>query len=332
MSIPVRVLIAALAMFGGSAASLRAEEKASAVEKGTVTFEPPADVGNILERYRLPKTQFPYELVRKRELLASGITIYHLTFPSPVKSSCPENNTVHAEYYRPAGPGPFPCVIVLDILDGTEKVARLCASTLAQNGIGGLFVTMPYYGQRRPAGSRMRMLSTDVPRSVEAVRQSVLDLRCATAWMAARPEVDPQRLGIMGTSLGSLIGTLTAEMEPRLGRVAILLGGGGFVDAYYDHPRARPYREAWEAAGGTRDAVVKFFAPVDPVTCAANLKDRKVLMLAAKHDQIILPKMTEALWNATGRQQIYWVDSNHISAALYLVPGLTHVVRFFKAD
>jgi dienelactone hydrolase len=303
-----------------------------AVERGMATFEPPAHEENVPERYRLPKTRFAYELVRKRDLSASGISIYHLTFPSPVKTSYTENNTVHADYYRPAGAGPFPCVIVLDILAGNEKVARLCASTLAQNGIGGLFVSLPYYGQRRPVGSRLRLLSPDLPRTMEAVRQSVLDLRCATGWMATRPEVDARRLGIMGTSLGSLVAALTAEMEPRLERVAILLGGGGFVDAYYDDPRARPYRKVWEATGGTRTQVEQFLAPVDPLTSAANLKDRKVLMIAAKHDDIILPKMTEALWNATGRQQIYWIDANHYSAALYLVPGLEKVVRFFNSN
>ena len=29
---------------------------------------------------------------------------------------------------------------------------------------------------------------------------------------------------------------LTGEMEPKLGRVAVLLGGGGFIDGYYDDP------------------------------------------------------------------------------------------------
>jgi dienelactone hydrolase len=166
---------------------------------------------------------------------------------------------------------------------------------------------------------------------MEAVRQSVLDLRCATAWMAARPEVDTERLGIMGTSLGSLIATLTAEMEPRLGRVAVLLGGGGFVDAYYDDPRAQPFRKKWEAIGGTKAGATRFFAPVDPLTCAANLKKRKVLMIAAKNDEVILPKMAEALWQATGRQQIVWIDASHLSAVLYLVPGLQHVVRHFSS-
>src|SRR5262249_39425049 len=142
-----------------------------AVEKGAVRVAPPADPATIPARYRLAACEFPYELTHTRTLPGSGIDLYHLTFPSPLPGGCRENNTVHAEYYRPRGPGPFPCVIVLDILAGNEKVARVCASTLAQNGIGGLFVSLPYYGPRRPAGSRLRFLSYDFPHSMEAIRQ-----------------------------------------------------------------------------------------------------------------------------------------------------------------
>src|SRR5262249_13959072 len=135
----------------------------------------------------------------------------------------------------------------------------------------------------------------------EAVRQTVLDIRRATAWMEARPELDPKRLGIHGTSLGSMIGALAAEMEPKLSRVSIALGGGGLVDAYYDDPRAAPYRRVWEAVGGTKALAAWALAPVDPITCAANLKDRRVLMVAGKRDEIVPPRATEALWNAAGQ-------------------------------
>jgi dienelactone hydrolase len=307
----------------------RAEEPAA--DRTKVRFQPMAGQDRLPARYRLAPCQFACTLTRKDDRAVSGIELYHLTFPSPVKSACPENNTVHADYYRPRGAGPFPCVIVLDILAGNEKVARVCASTLAQNGIGGLFVSLPYYGARRPAGSRLRFLSYDVDHTLEAVRQAVLDLRCATAWMESRPEIDARRLGIMGTSLGSFLAALTAEMEPKLGRVAILLGGGGFVDAFYDDPRAAPYRKMWEAAGGTKEEVAKFLAPVDPLTCAANLNERKVLMIAGKRDEIVLPRMAEALWRASGRQQIVWIDAGHYTAALYLVPGLQRVVQHFGA-
>jgi dienelactone hydrolase len=314
-------------------APLKPDEKpaAPAGERGKVRFEPPASEKSIPAFYRLGACEFPYELNSRRELLASNIEICHLTFPSPVKSSSPENNTVHAEYYRPRGPGPFPCVIVLDILAGDERVARLCASTLAQNGIAGLFVSMPYYGQRRPPGSKLRFLSLDIDRTVDAIRQGVLDCRCAVAWMQSRPEIDSRRLGIMGVSLGSMVGALTAEMEPRLGRVAVLLGGGGFVDAYYDDPQAAPFRKMWEAIGGTRAEAAKRLAVLDPLTCAANLKDRKVLMVAARRDQIVRPKMAEALWHASGEQRIYWIDATHYSAVMYIVPGLQQVVEHFGA-
>jgi dienelactone hydrolase len=301
------------------------------VEKGEVSFIPEGDQEKIPERYRLDRHSFDYQLTKIRDLPVSGVEVYELRFPSPIKSPCPENNTVYAEYYRPAGKGPFPCVIVLDITAGDQSLSRMFARHLAQNKIGGLFVQMAYYGPRRPKGSSLRLLSPDVYQTIDAIRQTVLDMRRATAWMASRPEVDVDRLGIMGTSLGSFVAALTAEMEPRLGRVCVLLGGGGFVDAFYDDPRADTYRKIWEAVGGTREQVVKLLAPIDPITHADRLKDRKLLMFAAKQDEIVPPRMAEALWGASGRQKIIWLNAGHYTAAAYLLPGLRHLVEHFGA-
>jgi dienelactone hydrolase len=301
-------------------------------EKGTVHFRPLGDQGNIPERYHLDEHSFDYEMQLKRDLPNSGVTIYQVRFPSPVVSACPENNTVHAEYYRPKGAGPFPGVIVLDITGGDQSLSRTIANYLAQNGIAAMFVQMAYYGPRRPPGSKLRLLSMNIPHTIEAVRQTVLDIRRATAWMEARPELDSKRLGLHGTSLGSMIGALAAEMEPKLSRVSIALGGGGLVDAYYDHPRAAPYRRMWEAVGGTKQMVARLLAPIDPITCAANLKDRKVLMVAGKRDNIVPPSATEALWKAAGKPRILWYDCTHYGAALYLGTILIQVVQHFKAE
>jgi dienelactone hydrolase len=302
-----------------------------AVEKGSIRFKPAGDQKNIPERYRLKAHRFDYQMKQIEDLPLSGLTIHHLTFPSPVKSDCKANNTVHAEYYRPKGKGPFPCVIVLDITAGDQSLSRLIATHLAQNKIGGLFVQMAYYGPRRPPGSKLRLLSYDFKRTTEGIRQTVLDLRRATAWMESRPEIDAKRLGVMGTSLGSFVSALAGEMEPKLRRVAVLLGGGGFVDAFYDHPRAKSFRKFWEALGGTRETAARLIAPVDPITCAANLKDRQLLILAAKRDDIVPPKMAEALWKASGKQKIVWYNCTHYGAAFYLLSGLQQVVKHFGA-
>lgn len=305
---------------------------ASRMETGTVHFRTLGHQKNIPERYRLHEHTFEYEMRLKHELAGSNVQVYELRFPSPVTSACPENNTVYAEYYRPNGQGPFPGVVVLDITAGDQRLSRIIADCLAQNGVAALFVQMAYYGPRRPSGSKLRLLSTNLAHTIDAVRQTVLDIRRAAAWMEGRPELDPKRLGLHGTSLGSMVGALAAEMEPRLSRVSLALGGGGLVDAYYDHPRAAPYRKAWEALGGTKEMVARVLAPIDPITWAANLRNRNVLMVAGKRDDIVPPSATEALWEAAGRPKIIWYDCSHYGAALYFGAILQQVVQHFKAD
>ena len=283
-------------------------------------------------RYRLEARTYDYRMDLKYDLPLSGVTVYRVRFPSAVKSPHPENNTVHAEYYRPRGAGPFPGVIVLDITGGDQSLSRHLSTFLAHRGVAALFVQMAYYGPRRPPGSRLRLLSPNVPRTMAAVRQTVLDLRVAAAWLGSRPELDPKRLGIMGTSLGSFMAALAAEMEPRLGRLAVLLGGGGLVDGYYDHPQAAPYRRVYEALGGSKEKLARLIAPADPLTCAANLRARKVLILAGKRDEIVPPRMAEALWRESGRQKIVWYDCTHYGAIVYLPAALDQIVAHFGAD
>jgi dienelactone hydrolase len=304
----------------------------ASVEKGTFRFKPLGDQKDIPERYRLDPRAVEYEMKLKFEMPANEVSVYRLKFPSPVETRYAENNTVHAEYFRPMGKGPFPAVIVLDISAGDGGVSRAIATHLAQHKIAGLFVHMAYYGPRRPPGSKLRLMSPDLPQTLAAVRQTVLDLRVATAWLESRPEVDGKRLGILGTSLGSFIAALTAEMEPKLGHVALLLGGGGFVDAWYDIPEAAPFRFLYELLGGSKAKMAAAVAPIDPITWAANLKQRKLLQIAGKRDELVPPCMAEALWKAAGEQKLIWYDCTHYGAVAYIATGLDEVVKHFQSE
>jgi dienelactone hydrolase len=315
-----------------TASLFAAPPEPSRTEKGTVHFRPIGDQHDVPERYRLAEQRFTWELEPRSELAAVGVHTFRLRFPSPVESPCPQNNLVHADYYRPIGAGPFPGVIVLDITAGDQAVSRSIATHFASRNIAALCVQMAYYGPRRPAGSDLRLLSHDYRQTIANIRQTVLDVRCAAAWLAERPEIDPRKLGIHGTSLGSFIGCLTAEMEPRLSKVGVLLGGGDLVEAYYNEPRAAPFRRLWEGLGGNKEQLKEVIAPVDPITCAANLKDRKVLIIAGKRDDIVPPQAAQALWEATGKQKIVWYDCTHIGAALYVVPALSELVKHFGGE
>ena len=301
--------------------------------KGTFRFEPGENEKTAVpERYRLEAQTLEFIFSLRYELRHSGVNVYNLSFPSPVKSDVPENNTVYAEYFVPSSASAgdkVPAVIVLDILDGAAVVARGEAVWLAQHGVASLFVHMAHYGPRRPPGSKVRMLSPNIDQSMAAIRQTVFDCRCATSWLEARPEVDATKLGLVGTSLGSIIGANVAGAEPRLKNVCLLLPAGGLVDALYDHPKAKPYTPLLLLAGG-KNAVKRIVAPADPITYAPQLKDHNLLLIAASRDDVLPPSAAKALWEACGKQRIIWFDSTHVGAAAFALPALQAVTEHLK--
>jgi dienelactone hydrolase len=285
---------------------------------------------SIAERFQLGEHEFPAAVKRWRTWTA--VRAYRVTFPSPVTTEIPENNVVHAEYFQPRGPGPHPGVVVLHILGGDFNLSRLIAYHLAANGTAALFVKMPYYGERRSPTNPRRMIERDPRLTVEGMTQGVLDIRRAAAWLGQRPEVDSNRLGITGISLGGIMTALAATAEPRFKSVAIYLGGGGLAEAIWDSPvrETRGVREQWEATGGTRETFLETLRLVDPAAYASNLRGRRILIVSAANDEVIPPEASRRLHAAIGdAPKIVWLNSGHYSAAFYLPRELVRLDTFF---
>ena len=308
-----------------------APEFAEVPAQGRVTFSPGDSEGRVPTQFRLDSHQFEFQ----SRVLRGGekYRLHRLTYPSPVTTDVAENNTVHGEYFQPAGKGPFPACVVLHILGGDFLLAETVASHLARNGVAALFVKMPYYGPRRRKDSRKRMISEDPQESVAGMTQAVLDIRRAVAWLGERAEVDPKRLGITGISLGGIMSALAASGEPRLENVAVFLGGGNFADLLWanETDRAQAFRKKWQADGGTRESFSKLISQIDPVTYGHLLQGRRVLMIAAKNDEVIPPACATALWESIGREpELVWIDAGHYSAIRYLPEELVRLDLFFN--
>jgi dienelactone hydrolase len=294
-----------------------------------VEYRPPQDEAGIPDMFRLEPHRFAYQQTRL-ETAARRIEIFEVTFPSPVQTPHENNNTVHAEYFRPVGEGPYPAVVVLHILGGDFDLSRICCRTFAHHGICALFVKMPYYGPRRPAGAGPRMISMDPEATVANMRQAILDIRRATAWLAAQGEVDAQRLGVFGISLGGITGGLAAAMEPRLQNVCLLLAGGDIGRVAWNAPEMAPLRARWLAAGYTPERLVEVLRPIDPATYGVNVRGRRILMLNARYDEVIPPVCSEALWESFGRPEIVWFDCGHYTSARFFLDVLALSTRFFQ--
>ena len=309
----------------------------SGVTRGVVAVSVAGDAqAGVPPEYRLVAEDFAFEARLKYDLQYSGVEVFTVTFPTALPSPFAANNTVYCEYFRPKGlTKRGPAVIVLDILDGAGVVSRGQAMWLAARGVPAVCMTMPYYGPRRPderAHGKQRFLSVDVPGSLEHVRQCVLDARRAVAWLATQPDVDPAKLGLLGTSLGSFMGGIVAASEPRVGTVCLLLGGGGLVDAFSQHPRGAAVFAALEFVGLSKRTLQGIVARVDPLTYAEQLKTKRLLLVAASRDDIVPPAAMTQLWRATGEPKILWYDATHVGSARFVFPMMNAVLEHILAE
>jgi pimeloyl-ACP methyl ester carboxylesterase len=72
--------------------------------------------------------------------------------------------------------------------------------------------------------------------------EQVADTRHALAFLAARPEVLPERIGLAGTSFGAAVAVYTAGIEPR---VAAVISSGGWGDGERKFRGQHASPEAW---------------------------------------------------------------------------------------
>jgi dienelactone hydrolase len=256
---------------------------------------------------------------------------YDVRFRSPVETPHRENNTVHAELFRPEKGGPFPCVLVLHIAGGDFRLSRFLASSLAYRGVAALFVHLPYYGERRPKGVRVRMLSMDLDLTVHSMRQAVLDLRRACDWIAGQPDLDGRRIGLLGTSLGSLVGGLAIAIEPRIDHGCLILGGARLDELIWHstEPAARELREAWEKTGKTKQHLAELVRPIDPATYADRLQKRNLLLIEGAYDDVMPRVCCESLWEASGQARCVWHPCGHYSVLRYSLQILQELEDYF---
>lgn len=267
--------------------------------------------------------------------------IVRLTYPSPIETGLPQNNTIPAEYYMPlgmSGDSRRPAVVCLHILDGNLELVRICCSSLASRGVPAVLFLLPYYGERGD-GSGHRGLLSNMELLAEAVRQSVADVRRTVDVLQSRPEIDPKRIGVCGISLGALIAASAFAEEPRLNRAALILGGGDLAEIIAHANETRRLREAMaRLAPEDRSRAQKAIAEADPLRNAAQARSRAekglVLMINATQDEVIPPRCARKLAEAYGMaDRIRWLDGLGHYTALAALPGiLREVNEFFASD
>lgn len=163
-----------------------------------------------------------------------------ITFTSALTTPHPENNTVYLRYFpgslkpRPSGKqARRRAVLVMAQWNADESGHVGLCRLLASLGISALRLTLPYHDRRMPPELNRAdyIVSSNIGQTLHVNRQAVLDARRAVAWLSQQGY---ERIGLLGTSLGSCLSLLTGAHEPLVNAMALNHVSPWFADVTWD--------------------------------------------------------------------------------------------------
>jgi hypothetical protein len=206
-----------------------------------------------------------------------------LSYPSPLQTPHPENNTVRARYFPETSPqGRRRAVIVLPQWNAdSEGHVGLC-HLLNRFKISALRLSLPYHDARMPPELQRAdyIVSSNVGRTAQICRQAVLDARRGIAWLASQGY---ESIGILGTSLGSCLAMLTAAHEPLLRTAALNHISPYFADVVWSGLSTLHVRQGLDGHIDL-DRLRRIWMPISPFPYLERVRGKRILLVYARYD------------------------------------------------
>jgi dienelactone hydrolase len=249
----------------------------------------------------IPETEAPLDRIRawSASALADSSAFFHadaldaydrqddvIRFPSAMVTPYAENNTVVARVFAPDredASAPRRAVVVLPqwnaSADGHVGLCRL----FARFGLTAVRLSLPYHDERRPRNLTRSeyIVSSNIGRTLQANRQAVLDARRTVDWLEQQGF---DRIGIIGTSLGSCLSMLTMAHDTRLVAGAFNHVSPYFADVVWRGLSTRHVRDGLEGHITFED-LRDLWMPISPWPFISRVRGRQILLVYARYDQ-----------------------------------------------
>ena len=171
------------------------------------------------------------------------------------------------------------------------------------------------------------------------MEQADKDIRRTVDLLGSRPEINPQRIGITGISLGGIIAATVAGAEPRIYRAGLILAGGDLWKMIHFARETGSLSKMIRRLPAEQQADLEAkIRAVDPLTLAPALRERaqqgRVLMINAAEDEVIPRACTERLAAALGiADKVIWLQGlGHYTTLAELPRALRTTTDFFAQD
>jgi dienelactone hydrolase len=195
----------------------------------------------------------------------------------------------------PPGKGPFPAVVYLHGSGGDRVELLGLAAWLAARGAVALTIDSPFVNaQAQGTGIEALRAERDL-----AVR-SIVDVRRGVDALQALPQVDDDRIGLVGFSAGARSAAVLAGVEHRIGSYVLWSGGSEPVTAYTER---LPLDLRLEAG--------QLLTDVDPLRSIKG-STSKLLFQNGRKDEVVPKAALQRLYDAAPEpKELRWYPAGH---------------------
>ncbi len=210
-----------------------------------------------------------------------------------------DGGTVAANLRRPRGAqAPVPLVILIPGLDSTKEEFFIWESVFLARGMATLSLDGPGQGE---TGVRMH-IRPDYELAVGAILDAV----------AGRPELDAERIGAAGVSLGGHYVVRAAAFEPRLKALAGVSGPYDLAAGWESMPSLTRETVAHHT-GAASDADARRRAGELNLDGVAERVSQPCLVVTGKLDRVIAWEQTRRIADAVaGAEWVLYDDGTHV--------------------
>lgn len=248
-----------------------------------------------------------------------------------IATVCPVNGQpreVTFEFWRSkVGSGPRPLIVIVPILAGRYPECDYLGQLMARNGMHAFFVhrednIIDLSGKAEPWETK--------------VRRSVVSIRKTLDWASARPDVVPDHVGLVGISLGAMVGSIAMGVEPRIKRGVLLMGGGDIPGIAVDsietpirRLKIKKMRENDWSEAQFKEFIAKQIES-DPILIAPYVGAGRVQQFVARYDNKVPTAYQWRLWEALGRPEVFDIPIGHYTAIFYIGFAERNALAFMK--
>jgi dienelactone hydrolase len=247
----------------------------------------------------------------------------HLTWTSAIQTPSAENNTVHARLFTPRRERrnkPRAAVVVLPQWNAQPDSHVEACRIFNGLGMTALRLTLPYHEERRPPELERaeHLVCSNVGRTIQSMRQAVLDTRAAVGWLR---EQGIERIGILGSSIGSCTAFLAFTHDAAIDVGVFNHVSGYFADVVFKGISTHHVRESIEPHV-TLEELRTFWAPISPLPHIPRLLQmtpRPMRFIAARYDltfPVDLSRQVIEAVQSTGLElDVVWLPCGHYTLA-----------------